>query len=495
MVVKARLKETFHDMFLLSKKGLFDDTILVCKGGTKIKINSFLLASVFPSIRNLPSSHFEEQSVILVPDVDHEELDTFLHDLGVQRDPVQIRESITYLLQSDYLDIPVNLNGTADITNHSQETKKEEVEDETDMSFDELDPFDENLKSDYSDEDSNHGMQSEVKEELSDDVSFDVDNDEVSGEERHPECTQSVHRKAYCCRFEGCDVEYESVNSRNSHERCKHKLPNNNKLSREKKQPESIKTVNIKTYYCRYEGCSVEYDNVGSRNTHERKRHKGTNDIRRPEPEKVKITKDLTPKTCHICGKSILWSLEHHMKTHKPKQHCDQCGKWFTVHSFKKHRPCMKEVEEKQVCNICGGVFVALDSHIRNLHSGVQTRTCEICGKILKSESYKAHIKKHSKTEQICPECGKKVRDLPSHIKAMHTSDEQKKFQCQDCGKGFLLRSILEKHVVNVHTKTYPYRCRYAGCDAKYNDKSNQLCHEKKKHGGLFTAAKASNKL
>ena len=155
----------------------------------------------------------------------------------------------------------------------------------------------------------------------------------------------------------------------------------------------------------------------------------------------------------------------------------------------------MKKNEEKQVCNICGGVFVSLEIHIRNLHSDVQTRTCEICGKVLKSSAYKVHIKKHFQTEQICPECGKKVRDLPRHMAVMHTSDEKKKFQCQICGKGFLSRTTLEKHVVNVHTKTYPYKCRYEGCDAKYNDVSNQFCHERKKHGGLFTPAKSSNKL
>ena len=70
-----------------------------------------------------------------------------------------------------------------------------------------------------------------------------------------------------------------------------------------------------------------------------------------------------------------------------------------------------------------------------------------------------------------------------------HTPDEEKKYQCPDCGKGFLTNTVMEQHRMNVHLKLRPHSCRY-GCDISYNDTSNRNQHEKKKHGKLFTTEK-----
>ena len=87
--------------------------------------------------------------------------------------------------------------------------------------------------------------------------------------------------------------------------------------------------------------------------------------------------------------------------------------------------------------------------------------------------------------------CGINVRNVKDHIKAVHTEDDKKPFQCQDCGKGFIKDDQLQRHRINIHLKTYPYHCRY-GCDVRYNDASNRRQHEKKKHGKLFQNEKES---
>ena len=71
-------------------------------------------------------------------------------------------------------------------------------------------------------------------------------------------------------------------------------------------------------------------------------------------------------------------------------------------------------------------------------------------------------------------------------MKTTHTPDDQKKHQCQDCGKGFISKNGLKEHRMNVHLKLRPYKCRY-GCEFAYNDRANRNCHEKKKHGQVFT--------
>ena len=84
----------------------------------------------------------------------------------------------------------------------------------------------------------------------------------------------------------------------------------------------------------------------------------------------------------------------------------------------------------------------------------------------------KAHMETHEE-KKPCPECGMKVRNLREHIAAVHTPDEMKKFQCQDCGKGFNSALKVEKHRMNVHLKLRPYNCRF-GCNVSYNDTSNR---------------------
>ena len=74
---------------------------------------------------------------------------------------------------------------------------------------------------------------------------------------------------------------------------------------------------------------------------------------------------------------------------------------------------------------------------------------------------------------------------LNLHIKSVHTPDDQKKFQCQQCGKGFLVQRALDSHMMNMHLKLKPYNCRY-GCEISYNDVSNRNHHERKQHGKLF---------
>ena len=75
------------------------------------------------------------------------------------------------------------------------------------------------------------------------------------------------------------------------------------------------------------------------------------------------------------------------------------------------------------------------------------------------------------------------MRDLDDHMIVMHTDDRDKRFQCIDCGKGFIYKDNLEKHKMNVHLKLRPYICRYEGCGVSFNDVSNRNQHEKRVHG------------
>ena len=98
----------------------------------------------------------------------------------------------------------------------------------------------------------------------------------------------------------------------------------------------------------------------------------------------------------------------------------------------------------------------------------------------------KAHMKKVHKPE-VCQICGKTVKILNRHIENVHVDDSKKKVKCEQCGKGFNDTSHLRFHQMSVHLKTRPYRCRY-GCidNIGYNDNSNRLSHERKRHSKAF---------
>ena len=77
-------------------------------------------------------------------------------------------------------------------------------------------------------------------------------------------------------------------------------------------------------------------------------------------------------------------------------------------------------------------------------------------------------------------------------MKVVHAPDNEKQFQCRECGKGFIHANKLEEHAMNVHIKSQLYQCRY-GCENRYNDSTNRNVHENRRHGGLFVKREKKN--
>ena len=78
--------------------------------------------------------------------------------------------------------------------------------------------------------------------------------------------------------------------------------------------------------------------------------------------------------------------------------------------------------------------------------------------------------------------CDKEVSKLKIHIETVHKDDNDKRYKCEQCNKGFFDRNRLDAHIMNVHLKLRPWKCR-KGCDQSYNDRSNMIQHEKRSHG------------
>ena len=116
---------------------------------------------------------------------------------------------------------------------------------------------------------------------------------------------------------------------------------------------------------------------------------------------------------------------------------CPECGK--RVHNLNGHR--LKHIQEKHPCSFCPSVFRSrsyLDIHKKAVHEKVP---CTECGKLF----------------------GAKV--MKRHIEAAHTPDDQKKYKCDICCKGFAAKQRLEEHK-NVHTGEKPHKCKF--CSALF---------------------------
>ena len=208
------------------------------------------------------------------------------------------------------------------------------------------------------------------------------------------------------------------------------------------------------------------------------------------KPNKPKVLKCDKCEFTTVHRKSLS---RHKLDTHEiyVLKSCPICGK--TPKNQSGYADHMKWHNNKTSCTVCGKLVFNLKAHCHQAHE-IRERS-HFCSKCEKGFYTKALLNKHMQCHQdktACKECGLKVRSLDYHMKTVHTPSEQKKFQCPDCGKGWISEKRLQKHRMNVHLKLRPYMCRYEECeyDFAYNDSGNRNAHERKVHGRTFTTAK-----
>ena len=177
---------------------------------------------------------------------------------------------------------------------------------------------------------------------------------------------------------------------------------------------------------------------------------------------------------------------ERHMKVvHMGWLPCSETG---CQNSFETKLKLERHVKtHKQICDHCGfqgKTAQHLRGHFERNHD-TKAVQCPDCGEMQtnKHELYKHKKKVH--TRKTCGICGAEVKCLTIHMRNQHISDDQARYKCEYCQKGFMDKPLMDKHIMNVHIRTQPYKCRY-GCENAYNDKSNRAAHERRRHGSCF---------
>ncbi|KAH3873267.1 hypothetical protein DPMN_036498 [Dreissena polymorpha] len=151
---------------------------------------------------------------------------------------------------------------------------------------------------------------------------------------------------------------------------------------------------------------------------------------------------------CKYCGKN--YGNEMSLNVHISKVHCDDTVAPFSVES---------DAEE-------GNVMQLSQADWNNLTGSEPKRKAE--DKTSDSDSIgpmgteRKKIKWKDNREQTCEQCGQVIKGkqaLQAHIRRVHL--KEKNHHCKICSKGFYANSIVENHMLTVHTRICD-RCKEA---------------------------------
>ena len=173
-------------------------------------------------------------------------------------------------------------------------------------------------------------------------------------------------------------------------------------------------------------------------------------------------------------------------------QDCDGsvCKKIYGVHGKAKElwcKECLKELKlAKQmkkesnagVCPECGILANNLNAHRNDMHLA-EKQICSLCSLEFRNVQRLYKHKRMVHDDKVpCTECGKLigVNRIKDHMKLSHTPNDQKRYRCDTCGKGFMETQKLSDHI-NVHTGEKPYKCKF--CSSCFASNGTHALHER----------------
>ena len=186
---------------------------------------------------------------------------------------------------------------------------------------------------------------------------------------------------------------------------------------------------------------------------------------------------------CNLTFSSALQKNEHLKVTHDIYEKCHTCKKIYLdlkgeVHVCKVNKQTVQKKSRPPKCVVC-----EKRTHKEDFHSTIPSSPCQECGKILRNAYM---LKRHGYTAHTpnlpCTVCGKVVKHIRLHMRISHTDSSEKKYKCEQCGKGFGGKSAYKQHT-SIHQNLRPHKCR-KGCDLGFNDSGNRAQHEKRVHRG-----------
>ncbi|XP_019482083.1 PREDICTED: zinc finger X-chromosomal protein isoform X3 [Hipposideros armiger] len=230
------------------------------------------------------------------------------------------------------------------------------------------------------------------------------------------------------------------------------------------------------------------------------------------------------PYECQYCEYRSADSsnLKTHVKTKHSKEmpfKCEICLLTFSdTKEVQQHALIHQESKTHQClhCDHKSSNSSDLKRHIISVHTKDYPHKCDMCDKgFHRPSELKKHVAAHKgKKMHQCRHCDFKIADpfvLSRHILSVHTKDLP--FRCKRCRKGFRQQNELKKHmkahsgrkvyqceyceysttdasgfkrhVISIHTKDYPHRCEYCKKGFRRPSEKNQHIMRHHKEVGL----------
>ncbi|KAM9299789.1 zinc finger X-chromosomal protein isoform 2-T2 [Morus bassanus] len=230
------------------------------------------------------------------------------------------------------------------------------------------------------------------------------------------------------------------------------------------------------------------------------------------------------PYQCQYCEYRSADSsnLKTHVKTKHSKEtpfKCDICFQTFSDTKELQQHTLMHQENKTHQCLHCdhkSSNSSDLKRHIISVHTKDYPHKCDMCDKgFHRPSELKKHVAAHKgKKLHQCRHCDFKIADpfiLSRHILSVHTKDLP--FRCKRCRKGFRQQNELKKHmkthsgrkvyqceyceysttdasgfkrhVISIHTKDYPHRCEYCKKGFRRPSEKNQHIMRHHKDVGL----------
>ena len=228
-----------------------------------------------------------------------------------------------------------------------------------------------------------------------------------------------------------------------------------------------------------YKDCAIAWENM-----------------RRTIIAKNNQSKVKTVEMCHICGKGVRGkdTMRGHLRNHRDSKsfNCKYvtCAILFpTIEEKRKHERFVHKPREH--CDQCGRVFIGrgqLKWHIISVHERKSLDlkcTFPECDKLFTNRAQRTTHRNliHTPNKYKCEVCSKtcgSLQQLRDH-RIVHTGERN--FQCQDCDRKFKKRDDLTDHR-RKHEKTVekqkPFACQY--CPYRGGSSSLLYHHKKQKH-------------
>lgn len=197
---------------------------------------------------------------------------------------------------------------------------------------------------------------------------------------------------------------------------------------------------------------------------------------------------------CQYCDYHTVYpqALKTHVKIHTKQYNCicDWCGKGFMNKCALKNHIASEHLGVIVSCSVCQKKFHAqkyLDLHMECHQPGYEMRNhqCEICGRrFLRRPMLRRHLRAHKGLTRTykCSYCDKMLTSSSSLKDHMNIHTGQRPYVCEMCGNGFARKNYLTAHL-RTHTKEKPFCCEE--CGSAFSQRGTLTMHLRKHRGQM----------